>query len=88
MDTILEESSDYEQDAPRGETSMRRWPYFPLAFGSLVLSIFTSIVVMFLVERIITVPTHVYLSEHKALYESWQAQPFIELSIEDSDTGC
>ena len=43
---------------------------------------------MFLVERIITVPTHLYLSEHKALYESWKVKPFVEIVVEDAASGC
>ena len=87
METVVEESTDHEQDAPRGETSMRRWPYFPIALGSLIISIISSIVVMFLSGRIITIPTHLYLSEHKALYESWKNLPFVEIKVEDAARG-
>lgn len=67
---------------------MKRWPYFPISAGALFLSFVTSIVILFLGERIRTVPTHEYLSEHKQLYESWMAQPFVEVAIEDASVGC
>ena len=85
---LTEPSSDHENEAPRREMSMKRWPYFPIALGTLFISVVTSIVILFLGERIITVPTHVYLSEHKKLYESWLALPIIEISVEDATKGC
>ena len=67
---------------------MKRWPYFPISAVSLVLSLAISIFILGLGERIITIPTHKYLSEHKQLYESWNAQPFVEIVVEDATVGC
>ena len=68
INEITEASSDHEYEGPRAETSITRWPFFPLAVGALVISLGTSIAIMALASRIITIPTHLYLSEHKHLY--------------------
>ena len=68
INEISEASSDHDYEGPRRETSITRWPFFPLAVGALVLSLGTSIAIMALASRIITIPTHLYLSEHKHLY--------------------
>ena len=67
---------------------MTRWPYFPIAVGSLFVSIVTSTVILILGEGLIMIPTYEYLSEHKSLYESWTAQPFVEIALEDAALGC
>jgi len=85
---LTEASSDHEQDGPRNETSITRWPFFPIALVALVISIVTSVVILALASRIITIPTHLYLSEHKRLYQSWTAKPFIDITVESGDEGC
>lgn len=83
-----EVSSDHEPDGPRRDTAITRCPYFPIAMIALQLSMVSSMVILALDNRIITIPTDLYLSEQKQLFESWSVKPFTEVMISDASIGC
>lgn len=86
-----EASTDHENNGAtevQFEKSILRWPFFPCSIIALLLSIFLSIAILMTGNEMQRMPTELYLSEHKRLYESWKARPFVDLQVSDSRSGC
>ena len=79
---VNEASTDHENSGAADtqfEKSILRWPYFPCSLIALLLSIFLSIAILMTGNEMQNMPTELYLSEHKRLYDSWKARPFVDL---------
>lgn len=94
MEVASQSSSDHEvgQDSVVGETSITRWPYFPLTISTLFASIVLSGVMLTLNRSFKARPTDLYFAEHRQLYSDWTSQPFVEVKVESASSvggsGC
>ena len=75
-------SSDHESAETKNETSIIRCPFFPVAFCSLILALALCIVILASGSSLKGRPTHLYLAEHRQLYDDWTSLPFVEVRIE------
>ena len=72
---------------PKNETSITRKPYFPITLCTLIFSILSCVVVLALGNTLENMPTYLYLSEHRQLYDDWSVKPFVEIKVEELG-GC
>lgn len=86
----MQDSTDHEEDEQQvaSETSITRWPYFPVALGAILTLIVSSVIVLSQVEFIKSRPTFLYLSEHRLLYDDWTSRPFVQIKVVTSGEDC
>lgn len=47
-----------------------------------------NVTILAFTSGLVSMPTFLYLAEHKQLIDDWTTQPFIDLRVSESNSGC
>ena len=61
---------------------MREYSTFKLSIMALVLCLSITIFNISVIKNLKSLPTEMYLQEHKQLLDDWESRPFIDIVIE------